>query len=502
MNPVHLPYMCLAYRFVSVVATLASMSLFCLAAEQLPQVRQPNIVIMLADDLGYGSVSCLNPDRGKIHTPNLDAIASSGLTFTDAHSNSSVCSPTRYGLLTGRYAWRTRLQEDVLTGGPSLIAPQRMTLAKLLRPRGYDSCVIGKWHLNMLFDGRTMAEERVVPIGAKVTSGPIDAGGFDEFHGYHHARQMQTWIDNDTVTANPEPVEMLPRLTAQAISYITSRHGKDKPFLLYIPWSSPHGPIVPAPEWKGRSGLSEYADFVLQTDDSIGQVIQALKDHGLYDNTIIISTSDNGTARVSAGMDELEQLGHYSSGYLRGAKSDLWDGGHRVPFFVSWPGHIQPGSRSNSLVSLTDVFATIADITGATYPQDQGEDSVSQLALLLGKPGYPRSNLISHSIWGYFSLRQGKWKLICCPGSGGWTEPTTAHAAKEGLPLIQLYDMTADLGEQRNLAEQEPEIVNRLRALLEKQIADGRSTPGPKLANDIDRIIIDKPPQTSHRLTQ
>ena len=237
---------------------------------------RPNIVILLADDMGFGELQCLNPKRGKIPTPRLDSIAASGMVFTDAHGGSSVCTPTRYGLMTGRYAWRTRLQNGVLTGGPSLIAPDRLTLAKLLREQDYHTAIIGKWHLGMLFDGEHVS--KAVDVGAKVTHGPIDRGGFHEFHGFHHARQISTWIDNDVVTESIEPVEMLPRLTAAAVEYIGSRKDNSQPFFLYVPWSSPHSPVVPTKEWQGKSGLNEHADFVMQTDDSFGKVVDALRE--------------------------------------------------------------------------------------------------------------------------------------------------------------------------------------------------------------------------------
>ena len=444
---------------------------------------RPNIVVMLADDMGYGEVQCLNPKRGKIPTPQLDRIAASGMAFTDGHSGSSVCTPTRYGLMTGRYAWRTRLQNRVLQGGESLIAEDRLTVAKLLKQQGYHTAIIGKWHLGMLFDGKK--QPGLVPVGARVTHGPLDRGGFDEFCGYHHAGQMNLWVENDRVARHLEPIEMLPSLTAAAVAYIKRRSGNEQPFFLYVPWNSPHGPVVPTKAWQGKSGLNAHADFVMQTDDSYGQVFRALEETGLIDNTLVICSADNGTSGPSSHMDQLIKKGHYPSANLRGAKADIWDGGHRVPFLVSWKGVVAPGSRSNRLVCLTDLFATAADILGVTYPETAAEDSISFYPVLKGEPGHARADVIHHSITGRFAIRQGDWKLILGPGSGGWSLPRDVPAQEKGLPAWQLYNMEKDIGERNNRFPDLPERVQQLKVLLQKQVADGRSTPGIKLTNDV-----------------
>lgn len=458
---------------------------------------RPNIVIMLADDMGFGELQCLNPKRGKIPTPKLNAIAASGMVFTDAHSGSSVCTPTRYGLMTGRYAWRTRLQSGVLTGGESLIAEDRLTLAKLLHGQGYHTAIIGKWHLGMLFDGKHIS--KAVDVGAEVTHGPIDRGGFDEFHGFHHARQIKTWIDNDVVTQSIEPIEMLPRLTQAAVDYIGSRKGNSQPFFLYVPWSSPHSPVVPTKKWQGKSGLNPHADFVMQTDDSFGRVVAALKDNGMIDNTLILCSSDNGTSASTSKMSQLNELGHFPSGDLRGSKADIWDGGHRVPFLVSWPGVVAPGSRSDGLVCLTDLTRTVADILNTDLPDNACEDSISFLPLLKGQKEHGRRSVIHHSISGYFAIRKDNWKLSLCPASGGWTgdRPSRKAWAKyrdKGMPMIQLIDMDKDLGEQQNLADSNADKVAELKTLLKAQIQRGRSTPGSQQSNDAD-IVINKRPK-------
>ena len=227
-------------------------------AEAEAQSR-PNIVVMLADDMGFGELQCLNPKRGKIPTPQLDALAESGLVFTDGHSGSSVCIPTRYGLMTGRYAWRTRLQNGVLTGGESLIAEQRLTIAKMMNQNGYETALVGKWHLGMLYDGEKNSGK--IPVGATVSHGPVDRGGFDHFWGFHHARQMDLWIENDKVTARLTPVEMLPKLTETAVAFVRDQKESDNPFFLYVPWNSPHSPVAPAPRWQGKSGLNAHRRF-------------------------------------------------------------------------------------------------------------------------------------------------------------------------------------------------------------------------------------------------
>lgn len=475
---------------------MLSVITFNVCSSDARSLSRPNIVVMLADDMGFGELQCLNPTRGKIPTPQLDKIAQSGMIFTDAHSGSSVCTPTRYGLLTGRYAWRTRLQSGVLTGGESLIAEERLTIAKMLHKQGYHTAIIGKWHLGMLFDGKKNSGK--VPIGSKVTHGPIDRGGFDEFHGFHHARQIELWIDQDEVTENIKSVEMLPKLTDAAVAYVHSRKEEDEPFFLYIPWSSPHSPVVPSDKWRGESGLNEHADFVMQTDDSFGQVVEALRETGLISNTLILCSSDNGTSAPTSKMSDLKALGHYSSGNLRGSKADIWDGGHRVPFLVSWPRVVEPGSECHKLVCLTDLISTVADAIDVQLPENSAEDSMSFLGALRGQDQHLRNQVIHHSIGGYFAIRKNNWKLSNCPRSGGWTgiKPSAKSwkdATNSGLPLVQLHDMDTDLSEENNLATKFPEKVDQLHGLLTELVNRGRSTPGPDQNNDSE-IVIDKYP--------
>jgi arylsulfatase A-like enzyme len=474
---------------------------------------RPNIVYILADDLGYGDVQILNPGRGKIRTPNLDRLAGEGMIFTDAHSGSSVCTPTRYGLLTGRYAWRTRLQRGVLDGtdDPPLIAEGRLTVPAYLKRHGYETAAIGKWHLGFrsevpagakAADSKDKARRRMgengLPVGARIIGGPVTRG-FDYFWGCSNARTMSGLIENERVIENLPPVEMLPRLARRAVAYVAARAAAaraGRPFFLYLPLTSPHTPILPTPEWKGRSGLGDYGDFVMQTDAVVGEVLAALAEHGIADNTLVIFTSDNGCS-PQAGTEELEKKGHFASAKLRGYKADIWDGGHRVPFLARWPGRILPGRTSAQLICHTDLMATMAEILGEKLPENAGEDSVSILPALLGRDTKPlREAVVHHSIQGMFSIRQGSWKLEFCPGSGGWGKPGDADARKSGLPELQLYDLAKDLGETRNLQSEQPEVVARLTTLLAGYVSSGRSTPGAPQAND---VAVEWPAKRSQR---
>jgi arylsulfatase A-like enzyme len=479
------------------VTALALAPLATLAAAGAGESSHPNILVILADDLGYGDVHCLNSQRGKIKTPSLDKLAAQGMTFTDAHSGSSVCTPTRYGLLTGRYAWRSRLQNGVLDGYVQpLIAKDRLTVPGLLKQNGYHTAIIGKWHLGYTIEGADKkgggkGKGEGAPIGAITHDGPVTRG-FDEFFGFHHARMMKSVFENDRVTQMIEPVDMLPALVKRSTAHIAERAKAGQPFFLYLPLSSPHAPIVPSKEWQGKSGLGSYGDFVMETDWAVGEVLAALDKAGVADNTLVFFTSDNGCSPV-AKVDKLEAQGHFASAQFRGYKSDIWDGGHRVPFFVRWPGKVKPGSQSAQLICHTDLIATCAEILGTRLSDNAGEDSVSLLPALLGKDTAPiHEALVHHSIAGRFAIRQGQWKMEFCPGSGGWGKPGDAAAKRQGLPDIQLYDLTTDIGETKNVQAERRDIVERLTKLLKQTVSNGRSTPGPKLANDVP-IAINKP---------
>ena len=470
---------------------------------------EPNIVIIYADDMGYGDVQCLNPKRGKIATPHMDDLASEGMIFTDAHTTSSVCTPSRYGLLTGRYNWRTHLQRGVTWGySPPLIDSGRLTVAGMLKNNGYDTAIIGKWHLGMTLPttngilpvGRTPESLNILWDG-QIKDGPTDVG-FDYFYGISASLDMPPYfyIENDHFDgeinnngkANKaigfKTIDVLPEIGKRAAAYI-SEHKGEKPFFIYVPLTSPHTPIVPSKQWQGKSKLGPYGDFQMQTDAVIGQVIDAVDQAGLTENTLVIVSSDNGCSKA-ANIKGLEEQGHYPSAHFRGSKADLYDGGHRVPFIVRWPAGIKAGSRSDETICLTDIMATCADVAGIKLPDGAGEDSVSFLPTFSGNPiKSTRAGIIHHSISGHFAYRQGKWKLLLARGSGGWSAPSEAKSARnpsEG----QLYNMEKDPGEKNNLYETNPEVAASLLAQLKSDISRGRSTAGPTLKNDIKDIIL------------
>jgi arylsulfatase A len=482
----------------------AALLLACLSASA---ADKPNILYILADDLGYGDVQALNPKRGKIKTPHLDRLAAEGMVFNDAHSGSSVCTPTRYGILTGRYAWRSSLVSGVLGGtSPPLIPADRLTVAAMLKGQGYHTACLGKWHLGLEWaKWEDPAERKKHPgwqhdYSKPLTQGPT-ARGFDTFYGISASLDMPpyAWIDNVRLTALPtakktwiregpadpafEAVDVLPGLTRKAIELIAGRKKGDRPFFLYLPLASPHTPILPTAEWKGKSGLGDYGDFVMQTDSCVGEIMAALEKSGIAENTLIVFTSDNGCS-PAAEIGALEKQGHFPHGDLRGTKADIWEGGHRVPFLVRWPAKVKAGSISSSTVCLTDLMATAAELSGATLPDSAAEDSFSFVPDLLGSGKTARRSIVHHSINGQFAVREGSWKLAFCPGSGGWSKPGDKEARAAGLPALQLYDLSKDIGEKDNLQASQPDEVKRLTGLLEEIVAKGRSTPGPAREND------------------
>jgi|UniRef100_UPI003783DF2F arylsulfatase A len=465
---------------------------FAAAAESRSEAKtaggNPNIIYILCDDLGYGDVKCLGGDRSKIATPNIDKLAAGGMIFTEAHSSSAVCTPTRYGILTGRYNWR-RLKAGVLNGySAPLIAEDRLTVPAFLKQHGYTTACIGKWHLGMDIDPKNP----MAPVG----NGPTTRG-FDSYFGISASLDMPpfAFIENDRFTEAPtvekkfgrkgaaapgfEAMDVLPMLARKASEYIAAKSKEPAPFFLYLPLTSPHTPILPTKEWQGKSGISAYADFVMETDWALGEVLAALDKAGIADNTLIFFTSDNGCS-PAANVPELEGKGHFPSELRRGYKAEIWDGGHRIPFIVRWPAKIKAGSRTDQITCLTDLMATSAEIVGAKLPDNAGEDSVSLLPVLLGTAKEPvREAIVHHSIRGVFAIRQGKWKLEFCKDSGGWSKGGAVET--DG----QLYDMSKNVGERTNEYAQHPEIVAKLTALLENYVAKGRSTPGAKQQNDL-----------------
>ncbi|MFC5051827.1 arylsulfatase [Rubritalea spongiae] len=484
---------------------------------------KPNIIYILADDMGYGDVQILNPERGKIATPHMDKVAKDGMILTDAHTTSSVCTPTRYGIITGRYNWRTWKQEHVLDGYDlPLIPTTRMTVPSFLKENGYTTAMIGKWHLGLEIattDGKpakpagglkqkmgkgAFPPEELSNIDwkAPIKGGPVDLG-FDSWFGITASLDFppyvwirdRHWVGEGThakafkrpgpATADFEAIDVLDELAEESVRYITE-YDKQEPFFIYLPLPSPHTPIVPSKKWQGKSGIGHYGDFMMQTDDLVGQVVKALEDKGISENTMLIVTSDNGCSKA-ANFKNLESHGHYASAQYRGSKADLWEGGHRVPFLVKWPKVIKPGSVSDVLTCQTDLFATCAALVGKELPVNAAEDSENILPVFKGEPvKFTRKGIVNHSVSGHFAYRQGKWKLLLAKGSGGWTAPREKDMAKKpDAPEGQLYDLEADPGEQNNLYVTQPEVVATLLAQLKEDVANGRSTEGPKQQNDI-----------------
>ena len=482
------------------------------SATMAAEPRRPNVILILADDLGLGDVKATNP-ASKIAVPALDRLAREGLTFRDAHTPSSVCTPTRYGLLTGRSNWRSTLARGVLSGtSPPLVPANQPTLAHLLKAAGYHTAMIGKWHLGWDW-GRDAGGE--INFAAPVTGGP-DANGFAEYFAFSGSLDMPpyVWVENGRPTALPDrregvtkhqdpygwyregPIaadfripEILPTIARRAVAHV-ERHAAaftaaDKPFFLYLPLPAPHTPIVPEPPFKGASGLNPYADFVMQVDHHVGQILAALDEAGVAEHTLVIFTSDNGCS-PEANFDLLRQHGHDPSAGFRGHKADIFEGGHRVPLVVRWPAVIAGGRTTDAVACLTDLFPTLAEVAAVRHPPELpgGEDGRSLGPVFCGGESTGRETLVSHSVDGSFAIRQGRWKLCLCGGSGGWSAPREPEAKKRGLPPVQLYDLEADPAETRNLEADHPEIVADLIARLATEVSRGRSTPGPKLAND------------------
>lgn len=470
------------------------------------QQKSPNIIYILADDLGYGDISAFN-EQSKIKTKHIDALATNGMRFTDAHTNSSVCSPTRYGILTGRYAWRTHLQSGVLWSyDKPLIDNKRATVASILKQKGYNTACIGKWHLGL---GWQKDGSGKVDFAKPLTEGP-NTIGFDYFYGITASLDIPPYfyIKNDKITATKidsipgtkgkafwreGPIgddfkheEVLPHLTQKAVEYVQEQAKKTQPFFLYFPLPSPHTPILPSKEYLGKSGTNEYGDFVLMTDDMVGRVLDAVKNAGIEDNTIIIFTSDNGVS-PAADLQELQAAGHQPSYVFRGAKADIYEGGHRVPFVVKWPKKVKAGTTSSATICLTDFMATAAQLTNYSLKDNEGEDSFSMLPLLLQNGEFKRTSIVHHSIDGNFAIREGKWKLAFAHGSGGWSEPTEKNAKEMNMPPVQLFDMEKDISEKNSITSGAPAftVLQKLTKDLENIINNGRSTPGKKQANDV-----------------
>ena len=473
--------------------------------------ERPNIVFLMADDMGYGDPGCYNPES-KVPTPHMDRLAAEGMRFTDGHSPSAVCSPTRYGVLTGRYCWRSRLKRGVLSGySPALIEPGRETVASVLKAAGYKTAVVGKWHLGLDWVTKSHPEGNEYleapdfgkPEGLEVDfSQPVGRGprelGFDYSYIIPASLDMAPYVylengkatelADDTTEGIREGgvfwragekgksfdfLEVTPHLTDKVEEFLDGHAGSAQPFFLYFPLPSPHTPWMPTPEVEGASGAGKYGDFTVLVDRMVGRVTDALDRNGFGQNTLFIVTSDNGS---DWRPEHIAEFGHHSNHkMLRGRKRDAWEGGHRVPLIARWPAKVKAGSVSDETVTLTDLMATATDLAGTAVPEGAGEDSYSWAPILLGRDleGSLREATVHHSMDGTFCIRQGEWKLIDGqgPGSNQWEGP------KPGDPPGQLYNMAEDIGETNNLWNERPEVVKSLKALLEEYKSRGHSKP-------------------------
>ncbi len=453
--------------------------LFALFFAGFASAASPNVVIILVDDMGYGDPKCFNPES-KIETPNIDRLAAEGMKFSDAHAPGPLCHMSRYGLITGTYPFRTNV--NVWPKQP-VIREDEDTIAKLLSRNGYRTAMVGKWHLGFQEDGY----ENPLP------GGPVDRG-FDSYFGirastdippYFYIRDDKAIVPpteeieaNDSegwspiqgafwraggIAPNLKLKEVTPRFTDEAIKVI-SEHSGEKPLFLYLAYPSPHTPWLPSEEFSGVSDAGMYGDFATMVDAEIGKVLAALDDAGVTEDTIVIFTSDNGPVWYD---EDVERFDHDSVGGLRGMKADAWEGGHRMPFIVRWPGKVEPESTSEKTISFTDTMATLADIVGEELPETSGPDSYSFLPALKGDPPVSRPPVVMKSGGNYMTIRDGNWKLIDGLGSGGFSEPKKVKS-EPGGPEGQLYDLAADPGESANLYSERPDIVKRLR----KEMAD------------------------------
>jgi arylsulfatase A len=474
--------------------------------------QKPNIIVIYTDDQGFGDASCLNPDA-KFKTPNLDRLAKEGISFTNGHSSDTVCTPSRYGLLTGRYCWRTERKTGVMGAeGECLIADGRMTLASLLRDNGYHTAMVGKWHLGMDFPGKNHTDR---DWSKPVRNMPLDKG-FDYFYGIPASLNygVLAWFDGrhakvppTLFTAKkpnrrhmdyrimppyqktPEETQMdlgkkgmeiaadfidnqcLTRFTDKAIEWMAGKEAdakKGKPFFVYLPYTSPHYPVCPLPEYWGRGKAGGYGEFMIETDHHVGRILKYLRESRLDDNTLLVYTSDNGPEKSWAAR--IEEFGHHSNGPYKEGKRSIYEGGHRVPFFIRWPAGIRnPGRTYDRLVGQVDLLATIAEIVGGKVPANGGEDSQSFAAVLANpKTTTSRLPLINHGSSGRFSITEGAWKLIL-----------PAKRAK-----AELYNLATDPGEENNVITKHPERVRDLQKQITQIIVNGRTTKGPAQAND------------------
>ncbi|TWT57831.1 Arylsulfatase [Thalassoglobus neptunius] len=498
-------------RNVTLTAMGALVLLFAMSGHSVCRgADQPNVVLIYTDDQGYGDMSSLNPDS-RFQTPSLDRLAREGILFTDAHCSDTVCTPSRYGLLTGRYSWRTSLKSGVFGAErEGLIADDRMTLASLFSNQGYRTIMVGKWHLGMDFpgDAPTRKNPDSRDWSQPVRDMPLDKG-FDTFFGIPASMNygVLAWLDGRYASVPPTqftkkkpnqraisdyrimpPYETSPapdlmevapdfidhdcltRFTDRAIEEIRKSAHEDQqpsPFFLYLPFTSPHKPVITLPQFQGKSEAGEYGDFMIETDWHIGRLLDVLDELQLAENTIVIVTSDNGPE--TTWKQRLKQYGHASNGPFREGKRSIYEGGHRVPFVMRWPNRILPGRLTGATICQTDLLATMAELLDVPLPDGAGEDSQSFLPVLLSEDSqHTRVPMIHHSSGGGFAIRDGNWKLIL------------PHRKQKS----ELYNIREDPGEQHDLLAEHPEIASRLTSAITEIVENGRSTPGVPQKND------------------
>jgi len=488
---------------IFLVAWLLALNIFSgqVSAQKADQL--PNIVLLYADDLGYGDLACQNPDS-KIPTPHLDALAAAGTRFTDAHSSSGICTPSRYAMLQGRYHWR-KFHGIVNSFDQPVLDDERTTLAELLRERGYRTACIGKWHLGWDWkaiqrdpNGKPDPKQGFGPDAfdwsRPIPGGPL-AHGFDDYFGDDVPNfPPYTWFENDRLLAVPtEPLNnnlktaegsfetrpgpavanwdfaaVMPRLTEKAVEWIAEQK-PDRPFFLYFPFTSPHAPIVPSAEYTGKSNAGGYGDFVTQTDATVGRILTVLEERGLAANTLVVFTSDNGPETYA--YERIRRYNHRSMGPLRGLKRDLWEGGHRVPTIIRWPDKVPAGKVNAGLLSQIDLYATLARVVGAEVPAGNAEDSRDQYALITGTGPSARSELIHNTNPNGYAIRQGDWVLINARSGGVSNVPKWYDQANNYQTNDQpgeLYNLRDDLAQRNNLFVQHPEKVNELKLRLDE----------------------------------
>ncbi len=460
-------------------------------------VKRPNIVVIMADDMGYGDVHALNA-QSKIPTPHLDQLAADGMTFTDAHTPSAVCTPTRYGLLTGRYCWRSRLKRGVQDGyGPPLIETERATVASFLKSQGYHTSIVGKWHLGLGFQ-KPHGEK--IDYSKPLTHGP-NSLGFHESYIIPASLDFPpyVYIRNHKVTALPDQTQAaqkfpeflrkgpigadfdmegcLDRLAEEASAFINAAAKKDSPFFLYVPLTAPHKPVWPHRRFHGKTDLGKYGDFVVQFDATVGNVLKSIDSAGVRDNTLLIYTSDNGSfmrrlhkndARGHVDDETIQAYRadrHRANGPFRGTKADIWEAGHRVPFFARWPGEFRAGRRVGVTICVTDVFATVAEILNMPLPKGAAPDSFSFFQWRKRGLGLrARPPVVHHSAAGMFAIRVNEWKLVLGNGSGGRQLPRGNPFAKP----YALFNLESDIAEGSNLIlSEDPRLPKILEEYLE-----------------------------------